>query len=105
MIQRGDIRGYSRCCQALKCVFHCADEGSFEDTVRSLVRVEDVELLSALYSSGIDHEAIARGGLTTDDLERLALNARPEQCLLLCWSMCIKSYGCETPLAIEILVG
>lgn len=104
-MKEGGFPSYSLKFAAIKSLLHCCGEGRVEECILGLVSIEDVELLCALYNAGISHELIAKGGVATDDLERLALSLDVDASLSLCWSLSVGSYGCETPLAIEILLG
>lgn len=106
------MNSYSTKLEAVKCLIYCCgSEGHYlEHSLSSLsFDNDDVDLISALYSAGIPHDIIGRagggGGVSTEDLERLVMNCSLDNSLLLCWSMCVASNGCETPLAIEMLLG
>jgi hypothetical protein len=72
--------------------------------VNCLIPTENVVVLTALYASGLPHALLA----CLDDaeyLENTLMRLEPAECLMLCRAMVVASKGCDTPMALETLMG
>ncbi len=80
-------------------------EGQCGALLGCLIPTEDLSLLCALYACGsVKHEHLACPE-DPEFLERRLRTSSASECLMLCRALCVSSYGVDSPLAIEVLLG